>query len=158
MPKQTLKILVDGGKASPSPPLGPALGQAGLNIGQVVGKINEKTKAFAGMKVPVSVEFDSVTKAFDIKIGTPPTSSLIKKELGRDKGSKGKDDDGGNITLDQIIKIAEMKRDSLLSKTFKDACLEVVGTCVSMNVKIDGKKPAEITQEIKEGKHDSKFK
>ena len=77
----TVEALVDGGRASAGPPLGPALGPKGVNIGQVIAKINEKTKAFEGMKVPVKVLIND-DKTFDIKVGTPPMSALIKGELG----------------------------------------------------------------------------
>ena len=77
----TVEALVDGGRASAGPPLGPA-----LNIGQVIAKINEKTKAFEGMKVPVKVLIND-DKTFDIKVGTPPMSALIKGELGVESGA-----------------------------------------------------------------------
>ena len=79
----TVEALVDGGRASAGPPLGPALGPKGVNIGQVIAKINERTKAFDGMKVPVKILIND-DKSFDIKVGTPPMSALIKSELGLD--------------------------------------------------------------------------
>ena len=75
MAKEKVEVMVEGGKATAAPPLGPALGPMGVNIGQVIAKINEKTKAFAGMKVPVKVIIDKSTKAFDIEVGTGPTTS-----------------------------------------------------------------------------------
>ena len=72
--KEKVEALVDGGKASAAPPLGPALGPMGVNIGQVIAEINKKTDAFKGMKVPVTVLIDKETKEFSIEIGTPPTS------------------------------------------------------------------------------------
>ncbi len=83
---EVLELLVDGGKASSGPPVGPALGPLGLNIMQVVKDINDKTKAFEGMKVPVKLTIDTKTKAYEISVGTPPTSSLILRELGLEKG------------------------------------------------------------------------
>ena len=76
-----LKFWLKEGKATPGPPLGPALGPLGVNVVQVVAKINEKTKAFEGMKVPVKVIVDPKTKTFEIKVGTPPTSALLVKEI-----------------------------------------------------------------------------
>ena len=73
----TVEALVDGGKASAGPPLGPALGPKGVNIGQVIAEINRKTKAFDGMKVPVKILIND-DKSFEIKVGTPPVSALIK--------------------------------------------------------------------------------
>ena len=85
--EKTIDVIVDGGKATAGPPLGPALGPMGINAGQVVAKINEATKAFSGMKVPVKVIVDTTTKQFNIEIGTPPTAELIKKEAGIEKGA-----------------------------------------------------------------------
>ena len=77
----SIRVLVEGGKAIPGPPLGPALAIHKVNIGQVISAINDKTKDFAGITVPVEVLIDPATKGFEIKVGTPPVSALIKKEL-----------------------------------------------------------------------------
>ena len=74
MAKETIDSLVDAGNASAGPPLGPALGPTGVNIGKVIAAINEKTAAFAGMKVPVKIIIDTDKKDFEIKIGSPPAS------------------------------------------------------------------------------------
>src|SRR5437899_9358140 len=91
------------------------------------------------MKVPVSLTVDPKTKAFSIEVGTPPTSALIVKEL---KVEKGSGDPGktrvGNPSITQAIKIARMKADAMLAKTLKTEVLEVVGTCVSMGVTVEG--------------------
>ena len=152
---EKLSVLVDGGKATPGPPLGPALGPLGLNIVEIIKAINEKTKSFEGMKVPVTLLVDPKSKAFTIEVGTPPTSALIVKEL---KVEKGSGDAGktrvGNLTLAQAIKIANMKADAMQAKTLKARVLEVIGTCVSMGVTVDGKGPKEVTAEIRAGKYD----
>jgi large subunit ribosomal protein L11 len=151
MPEK-LEVLVDGGKATPGPPLGPALGPLGVNVIQVVSAINEKTKAFMGMKVPVKLLIDPKTKAFEIKVGTPPTSALILKELGVERGSGSpKSTKIGDLTVEQVLKIAEMKKDSMLGKDKKSRFREVVGTCVSMGVTVDGKEPKDILKEIDAG-------
>ncbi len=157
----TMKIdaLVEGGKASAGPPLGPALGPAGVNIGQVVAKINEKTKAFAGMKVPVVVVVDPATKSFEIEVGTPPASALILKELGIDKGSgEARTTFVGDLTVDQAAKVAGMKKDSLLAASLKAAVMEISGTCVSMGVKLDGKPAKEFQAAVAKGDYDESFK
>ena len=154
MGKITINALVSGGKATAGPPLGPALGPTGVNIGQVIAKINEKTKDFAGIDVPVKVIVDPSTKEFEIEVGTPPTSALIKKELGIEKGAGNRDGVAGDLSLEQAVKIAKMKMDSLGTPSLKNAVLEVIGTCVSMGVNVNGKSPKEITKEIKEGKYD----
>jgi len=149
---QVVEVLVEGGKASPGPPLGPALGPLGVNIGQVVAKINELTKDYAGMTVPVKVIVDPKTKKFEIEVGTPPTSALIKKELGIEKGSSdARRQKVGDLKLEQVIKIARMKKDNSLSYTLKGVVLEVLGACVSMGVTVEGKDPREIQKLIKEG-------
>src|ERR687885_3017719 len=85
--KKSVSALVSGGEANAGPPLGPALGPVGVNVLQVVNMINEKTKDFPGMKVPVKVEVDSETKKFTVEVGIPPTTALIAKEAGIAKGS-----------------------------------------------------------------------
>ncbi len=154
----TIEVLVEGGRASPGPPLGPALGPMGVNVVQVVAKINEKTKAYEGMKVPVKVLIDPKTKTFEIKVGTPPTSSLLVKEIKAEKGSGAPNTlKVGNITIEQAIKVANMKQDSLMGKDLKMRVLEVIGVCVSSGITVEGKEPKAIQKEIKEGKWDAKF-
>jgi len=154
----TIEVLVEGGRASPGPPLGPALGPMGVNVVQVVAKINEKTKAYEGMKVPVKVLVDPKTKTFEIKVGTPPTSSLLVKEIKAEKGSGAPNTlKVGNITIEQAIKVANMKQESLMGKDLKMRVLEVIGVCVSSGITVEGKEPKAIQKEIKEGKWDAKF-
>ena len=159
MTKETIDVMVEGGKATAAPPLGPALGPVGVNIGEVVNKINEKSKAFAGMKVPVKVTVDKDTKEFDIEIGTPPSSQLIKKETGIEKGSGNpKEDKVADIVIEQIIKIAKMKESSLLGKTLKQKVKEIVGTCNSMGILVEGKPATESMKDIETGKFDEEIK
>lgn len=151
-----IKVLIEGGKASAGAPLGPALGPLGVNIGDVVSQINEKTKGFAGMKVPVTVSVDAGTKTFEISVGSPPTSALIKKEISLDKGSGNpKVEFKGNLTMAQVKKIAEMKLEKLASYKIKSAAKEIVGVCNSMGVTVEGKPGKEAMKEITEGKFDS---
>ena len=157
MKKLTIELLVEGGKASAGPPLGPAIGPLGLNINEVVKKINEKTADMAGMKVPVKVIVDPSTKKYEIEVGTPPTSALIKKELGIEKGTK----DGsivGNLTFEQVVKIAEIKMKDMLSNSLKAAVKEVAGTCQSLGVTIDGKKAKEFIKDVNKGVYDDRLK
>jgi len=157
--KATIKALVDGGKATPGPPLGPALGPLGVNIGQIVAKINEKTAAFEGMKVPVKIIIDKKTKQFDIEVGSPPVSALIRKELGLEKGAKtaGKEV-VGNLTFGQAIELAKLKLGAMMAKDLKASVKEVLGTCVSMGVTVDGREAREVQREIDEGKHDEELR
>ena len=155
---EKVEALVEGGKASAGPPLGPALGPMGVNIMQVINTINDKTKQFNGMKVPVKVIIDPKTKKFEIEVGTPPAASLILNELGIEKGSGSAGTHKiGDLTVDQAIKVAKMKEGNLLGKDLKHKTKEVIGTCVSLGVTVEGKKPQEIQKAIDEGKFDSKF-
>ena len=159
MAKETVDVMVEGGKATAAPPLGPALGPMGVNIGQVVAKINEKTKAFAGMKVPVKVIIEKETKTFDIEVGTPPSSQLLKKEANLEKGSSNpKEDKVADVLIEQIIKIAKMKESSLLGKTLKERVKEIIGTCNSMGILVEGKPATEATTDVNEGKFDQEIK
>jgi large subunit ribosomal protein L11 len=146
----TVEALVEGGRATAGPPLGPALGPKGVNTAQVIAKINEKTKVFEGMKVPVKVLIND-DKSFDIKVGVPPVSALIKGELGISSGAhNARTERVGNLSLDQIKKIADMKADDLLGADQKARVLEVAGNCVSTGVGVDGKSAKEFIAAIKE--------
>ena len=155
MAKEIVEALVDGGKASAAPPLGPALGPLKVNIGQVVIEINKKTAAFAGMKVPIKVIVDSETKAFEITVGTPPASGLILKELNIKSGSgipnKLK---VGNLSMEECIKIAKMKQDSLSAGSLKAAVKTIIGSCNAMGVLIEGKIARDINVDIDKGVYD----
>jgi large subunit ribosomal protein L11 len=158
MPKETIELLIEGGKATAGPEMGQKLGPMGINIADILAKINEKTSSFKGMKVPVKIIIDTETKEFDISVGTPPVSQLIKKELNLEKGSSTpKSETVGNIAIEQIIKIAKMKQDSMLTTNFKAAVLSVVGTCDSLGILIEGKISKDISKEIKKGKYDKEI-
>ena len=156
--KKIVSALVTGGEASAGPPLGPALGPLGINVLQVVNTINDKTKDFAGMKVPVKVEVDSETKKFTVEVGIPPTSALIAKEAGITKGSgtSGKDY-VGNISMENIIKIARMKIDVSYAIDLKNTSKEIIGSCISNGVMIENKPAKEIYADIEKGQFDSLF-
>jgi large subunit ribosomal protein L11 len=152
---EVLEMLVDAGKANAGPPLGPALGPMGVNIGEVIGFINDKTKHFEGMKVPIKLTIDPKTKEYDLEVGTPPTTALIFKELGIEKGSGNPPaKKAGNLTIEQVMKIADMKKDSMLGKTKKDRMMEVIGSCVSCGVHIEGKTAKEAQEELRGGRYD----
>lgn len=156
--KKTIDAIVEGGKATSGPPLGPALGPMGINAGQVVAKINEMTKEFSGMKIPVKVVVNTDDKSFEVHVGSPPTSELVKKEAGVEKGAGNAEAPAGNISFDALVKIAKGKKGNSLGKTLGDVAKEVAGTCKSLGVTIDGKNPREIIREIDGGKHDSVLK
>jgi large subunit ribosomal protein L11 len=157
MPKEVVDALVEGGKASAAPPLGPALGPKGVNIGLVISEINKKTAAFKGMQVPVKIIIDSATKEFEITIGTPPASELIKKEAGIEKGSGNPLDHIADIKIVQVIKIAKMKEDALTGKTMKDKIKEIIGTCNSMGVMVEEMHARDAIKAVNEGKYDKEI-
>jgi len=153
-----VELLVDGGKATPGPPIGPALGPLGVNIMAIVKEINEKTKNFAGMKVPVKILLEK-DKTFTVTVGTPPTSALIKTELKIELGSKNpRLEKVGDLKMAQAVKIAKMKGDDVLGKTLRDKVSEVIGTCVSMGVTVEGKDPRDVQRELGMGKWDAQLK
>ena len=155
---QTISSLVTGGQASAGPPLGPSLGPMGVNIMEVINAINEKTKDFEGMKVPVTVSIDPDTKKWEIEVGIPSAAALILKEAGIQKGSGTSGTEWvGDIGIDSVVKVAKTKLDNSYSTSLKSVVKSIVGTCVPLGIKIEGKTPKEITTEINEGKWDDRF-
>ena len=155
---QKISSLVTGGGASAGPPLGPALGPLGVNIMEVIKAINDKTKDFEGMKVPVTVSVDPDTKKWDIEVGIPSASALVLKEAGIQKGSGTSGTEWvGEVTIDAIAKIANTKLEKSYSSSLKSVAKTIIGTCLTLGIKIEGKTPKEITAEINEGKWDEKL-
>ncbi|MBN2733342.1 MAG: 50S ribosomal protein L11 [Methanomicrobiaceae archaeon] len=154
---EVVEVLVPGGKATAGPPLGPALGPLGINVKAVVDEINKKTSEFNGMQVPVKVEVDN-KKNFTISVGVPPATALIMKECGIEKGS-GEPNviKVGDLPFEAAVRIARMKFDNMLSYELKDAVKEVIGSCVSVGVTVDGKDPKVIFADINAGEYDSQF-
>ncbi len=202
MAKEILDLFVEGGNAKPGPTTAPRLAQFKINMSQLFNDINEKTKEYKGMNVPVKVEIDTNNGSYSIRVGVPPVASLIKKEMGvpkfgvekKEKVEEVKVEEKkpekeekskaavpetetpaapvveepkpekkekiiyGNLTIDQAIRIAKMKRESLLSKTMKGALKEVVAACVSMPITVEGKGAKEVLQDIDDGIYDDKLK
>jgi len=161
--KETIELLIDGGKASPGPTTAPKFAALKINMGEVFKSVNEKTKDYSGMQVPVKVIIDRNTKEYEIKIGTPPVSSLIKKELGigvakitEEDKTKGKVS-VGSLGFEKVVNVAKAKMEDFLSNDLKNAVKQVLGTCVSMKVFVNEKPAKEISKEIDEGKFDNFF-
>ena len=137
-----VSVLVEGGKASAGPPLGPALGPLGVNVGQVVAQINEETKQFAGMRVPVVVKVDPATRAFSLVVGRPPVAALLLKEAKKEKGAgKPKAETIGDVPLEAIRRIAEAKGEDLFGRSIEEKMNQVIGTCVSLGLSVAGEDP-----------------
>jgi len=155
--KKSFNFVVVGGEANAGPPIGPALGPLGLNVPMVVKKINELTAEFKGMKVPVVVEVGE-DKSFNVIVKLPPTSALLLKEANAQKGSSKPGTEWvGDIKFESVVKVAKAKFDAMSAKTLKGAVKTVLGTCVSMGIKVEGKNPKEVIQEVDKGIWDSKI-
>lgn len=151
MAEVAISGLIDGGKASGGPPFGPALGPLGVDINKIIAEINERTKHFSGVKVPVKVLVDTGTKAFRVEVGEPPTSALILKELGKESGAKTKDEVIGSITMEQLKKVAKAKEAKLYGRSEKERIKQLLGTCKSMGVKFEDEDPVVAIKKISSG-------
>lgn len=158
--KEIIEFLVEGGKASPGPTTAPKLSAYKLNIGEVFSKINQLTKDFIGMEVPVKIIVDKATRKYEIEIGLPSTSSLLKKEarvevakITKEEIEKGKKY-VSDISFEKVLKIVKIKENDLEGKSIKEKIKQVIGTCKSLHFSIDNKDPKEIIKEIDEGKYD----
>lgn len=131
-----IKVQAIGGKATPAPPLGPVLGQAGINIGEFVNQFNDQTRERMGEIVPTIISvYDDRT--FDFVCKTTPASRMILKAIGKDKGSsKNLVSTAGTITKAQIKEIAEYKMVDLNANDIDQAMKIIEGTCKSMGVKV----------------------
>lgn len=159
MGRQVVEALIEGGKASAAPPLGPALGPTGINIGLVITEINKKTADMKGMQVPVKVVIETTTKEFSIEVGTPPAAALIKKEAGIEKGASNPlTEKVADLLIEQIIKVAKIKEDNLLGKDLKMKVKEVIGTCQSMGILVEGMNAQDALRAIDAGQFDQKIK
>ncbi len=156
--QKTVMALIVGGEANAGPPLGPALGPLGVNVMAVVKKINESTAEYKGMRVPVKISVDTETKSFEVEVGVPTTSALLVKEAGIEKGSGNPGANKvGNLSMEQIAKIAKIKLAGSYAVTLKSAVREVLGSCVSMGINVDGRNPKVVLKEVDEGRWDSQL-
>jgi large subunit ribosomal protein L11 len=133
-----LKLQIPAGKANPAPPVGPALGQAGVNIGDFVKRFNDATKDSMGDIIPVVISvYDD--RSFDFVLKTPPASSLILKTLGLKSGSgKNVSKKVGKITQAQLEDIATQKKVDLNANDVKAGAKIIAGTARSMGVEVKG--------------------
>ena len=150
-----VQVLIPGGKATPGPPIGPSLGPLGINVKKVVDDMNAQTASYNGMMVPVTIIVDE-NRNVTLEVGTPPTSALILMEAGLEKGSST-GEVVGNLTILQAVKIAQMKREKSLSYELRNTVKEVLGTCVSMGISVEGKAPKDVQRAIDEGNYDGQI-
>jgi large subunit ribosomal protein L11 len=134
--QKKLKLQIPAGKATPAPPVGTALGPAGVNIGEFVMKFNEATQSMLGDIIPVEITVYE-DRSFDMVFKTPPASRLILKALGKEKGSgKNLASKVGSITKEQVRKIAEQKSPDLNAHDTEMAMRIIEGTARSMGVEV----------------------
>jgi large subunit ribosomal protein L11 len=159
MGKEVIELLVEGGNAKPGPNIGPKLSQLKLNIGEVISKINEATKEFKGLQVPVKIVVDTETRKYEIEVGLPPTSSLLKREANIEIAKRTKPDEVvGNVTMEQIIKVAKMKMKDLNTNNLKSAVKMVLGTALSLGLTVNNRNPKELIKEVDQGLYDNILK
>ncbi|PCI21292.1 50S ribosomal protein L11 [Candidatus Wolfebacteria bacterium] len=134
--QKKVRLQIPAGKATPAPPTGPALGQAGIAIGDFVNKFNEETKDMGGEKVSVIISVYE-DRSYDFVVKTPLASALIKKAAGVDKGSgKNLVKKAGKITKDQLKQIAEQKMKDLNANDIEAASKIIAGTARSMGIEV----------------------
>lgn len=149
-----IKLMVEGGKMTPGPAVAQQLGPMGVNMGQVISDVNEATKEFAGVTLPVHLTVNPDTKEVSIKVLSPPTSELIKKELSLQKASGARlKQRVGNFAIEQVIAVSKAKHDSMLSNEFISTVKSVLGTCQALGVLVESKEVKEILDKINDGKY-----
>ncbi len=154
-----IKLLVNGGEMKPGPALSQKMGPLGINMGKVISEVNKATTDFKGIKVPVALDIDTKTKNFTVKVFTPPTSELLKKEFGLEKGSGQPDKiKVANAAIEQVIKVACEKEPDMLVKDLKAAVKSVLGSCVSLGFLVESKDPKEVIEEVDQGKYNEEIK
>lgn len=153
-----IKLLIDAGDMKPGPAIAQQLGPMGINMGQVISKVNDATSGFKGMKVPVELDIDEKTKEFEISTSTPPTSELLKKELSIEKGTGDhKKVKAGNASIEDIIKVANIKMPDMLQREFVSNVKSILGTCASIGILVESKEPNELIKDIDNGKFEKEI-
>ncbi len=143
---------------TPGPAVAQQLGPMGINLGKVISDVNEASKEFKGMQVPVQLDIDPKTKNFEVKVLSPSISALIKKELGIETASGDRRKfKSGNLAIEQVISITKQKYVDMLANNLMGAVKSVIGSCMSAGVLIENKDPKEVLEEIAEGKYNEEI-
>jgi len=156
---KVIKVQVEGGKATNAPPLGPALADAGLNVAEVVSKINEMTEPYRGYTVTVKIIVDLDTKEYTISLELPTTTSLLLSFAGvAEPSGDPAHKKVGNLSLEDVIKVALLKKSELNAKSLKAAVKTILGTARSIGLTVEGKDPKEVIAELNKGLYDDVLK
>jgi len=156
MAEKVVSVQIEGGNARPGPPLGPTLSQLGLNVKQVVDEINEKTKQFAGMTIPVKIIVDPKTRKYRIEVGIPTTTALLLKAVGaKEPSGDPMHQKIGDLPFEKIVEITLQKKPQLLAKTLKAAVKTILGSARSIGITVDGKDAKQVVREVDEGLYDA---
>jgi len=159
MVKKTLKFIIEGGKATPGPPIGPSLSPYKVNVVEVVNAINNATKDYEGLPVPVEVTVDTDTRKFEVKVGIPTTTALLMKFAGaKEPTGDPAHKKIGDVKFEDIIKIAIIKKEQLSAKTLKSAVKTILGTARAIGVSIEGKDPRDVVRLVDQGFYDELIK
>lgn len=156
---EKIDLMVEGGNAKTDPSMAQRLGPLKINLQDVLKKINEKTSSLKGIKIPVKLEVNVDTKQVDVFVGSPPTSELLKKEFGLEKGSATPDKEKlANAGVEQIIKVAKMKSGGMYVNTLKAGVKTVAGSANSMGILIEGVTSDVFNKDLEAGKYDSELR
>ncbi|RLG80673.1 MAG: 50S ribosomal protein L11 [Thermoprotei archaeon] len=156
MPWKIVRVRVPGGKASPSPPLGPTISQYGLDVGDVVNKINELTRDYDGLEVTVEIYVDPVTKEYRIDVRSPTTTSLLLRLAGASAPSGDPANKKvGDLKLEDVIKVAILKKNDLNAKSLKAAVKTILSSAATIGLTVNGKEPREVIKDISSGIFDN---
>ncbi len=159
MVKKTLRFIVEGGRATPGPPIGPTLSPYKVNIMEVVNAINNATKEYEGLSVPVEVTIDTDTRKFEVKVGIPTTTALLMKYAGvKEPTGDPAHKKIGNVNFEDIIKIAIIKKEQLTAKTLRNAVKTILGTARAIGITVDNKDPKEVIKLVEQGFYDELIK
>ncbi len=159
MVKKTLKFIIEGGKATPGPPIGPSLSPYKVNVVEVVNAINNATKDYEGLPVPVEVTVDTDTRKFEVKVGIPTTTALLMKFAGaKEPTGDPAHKKIGDVKFEDIIKIAIIKKEQLSAKTLKSAVKTILGTARAIGVSVEGKDPRDVVRLVDQGFYDELIK
>lgn len=155
---RTVRLRVKGASASPQPPVGPTIAQTGLDVNEVINKINELTKHLKDIEVTVLLHVDTDTKNYRIEVKSPPSSSLLLKMAGVSEPSGDPAHKKvGNLSIEDVIKVALMKKNEINSKSLKAAVKSLVSTASTIGLSVEGKSAKEVIKLIDEGFYDSFF-